>query len=249
MRKMSHFRSWYPARFHYVFADPWAAAPCLYNIHSFLRSHFEKYSVSSPFCFSFLIQNHSRGLTSIKKRNKCQQHLRFCDAVAEQSLTVWLQFIHQSNLNCVSLTVWYVDKTFLSSKESALSNNVLFFFFTLKWTNLVRGILYSVVLWKILLVIWLSVRIFVVPRSRDENKLVSFYPLSVSFEQVYYAFTEKPDKVFWAKLTERTFWLCAESTGTLGDLRKWVCSSSKDFKGFLLSRILNYEGTDPVFVQ
>ena len=29
--------------------------------------------------------------------------------------------------------------------------------------------------------------------------------LQVSFEQIYYAFAKKPDKLFWAKLNEKSF--------------------------------------------
>ena len=35
--------------------------------------------------------------------------------------------------------------------------------------------------------------------------VISFYALQVSFEQIYYAFAEKPDKLFWARLREKTF--------------------------------------------
>ena len=31
---------------------------------------------------------------------------------------------------------------------------------------------------------------------------MSFYALQVPFEQIYYAFAKKPDKLFWARLTE-----------------------------------------------
>ena len=34
---------------------------------------------------------------------------------------------------------------------------------------------------------------------------MSFYALQVSFEQIYYAFAEKPDKLLWARLKEKTF--------------------------------------------
>ena len=34
---------------------------------------------------------------------------------------------------------------------------------------------------------------------------MSFYGLQVSFEQVYYAFAKKPDKLFWARLKKVTF--------------------------------------------
>ena len=34
---------------------------------------------------------------------------------------------------------------------------------------------------------------------------MSFYALPVSFEQIYYAITKKPEKLFWARLKEKTF--------------------------------------------
>ena len=34
---------------------------------------------------------------------------------------------------------------------------------------------------------------------------MSFDALPVSFEQIYYAFAKKPDKLFWARLKEKTF--------------------------------------------
>ena len=34
---------------------------------------------------------------------------------------------------------------------------------------------------------------------------MSFYALHVSSEQIYYAFAKKPDKLFWARLKEKTF--------------------------------------------
>ena len=34
---------------------------------------------------------------------------------------------------------------------------------------------------------------------------MSFYALQVSFEQIYYAFAKKPDKLFRARLKEKTF--------------------------------------------
>ena len=34
---------------------------------------------------------------------------------------------------------------------------------------------------------------------------MSFYGLQVSFEQIYYAFAKKPDKLFWARLKKVTF--------------------------------------------
>ena len=34
---------------------------------------------------------------------------------------------------------------------------------------------------------------------------MSFYALQVSFEPIYYAFAEKPDKLLWARLKEKTF--------------------------------------------
>ena len=35
--------------------------------------------------------------------------------------------------------------------------------------------------------------------------MTSFYVLQVSFEQIYYAFAKKPDKLFWARLKEEIF--------------------------------------------
>ena len=34
---------------------------------------------------------------------------------------------------------------------------------------------------------------------------MSFHALQVSFEQIYYAFAKKPDKLFWARLKEKIF--------------------------------------------
>ena len=34
---------------------------------------------------------------------------------------------------------------------------------------------------------------------------MSFHALQVSFEQIYYAITKKPDELFWARLKEKTF--------------------------------------------
>ena len=34
---------------------------------------------------------------------------------------------------------------------------------------------------------------------------MSFYALKVSFEQIFYAFAKEPDKLFWARLKEKTF--------------------------------------------
>ena len=34
---------------------------------------------------------------------------------------------------------------------------------------------------------------------------MSFHALQVSFEQIYYAFATKPDKLFWARLKEKIF--------------------------------------------
>ena len=34
---------------------------------------------------------------------------------------------------------------------------------------------------------------------------MTFYALQVSFEQICYAFAKKPDKLFWARLKEKTF--------------------------------------------
>ena len=34
---------------------------------------------------------------------------------------------------------------------------------------------------------------------------MSFYALQVSFAQIYYEFAKKPDKLFWARLKEKTF--------------------------------------------
>ena len=34
---------------------------------------------------------------------------------------------------------------------------------------------------------------------------MSFYALQVFFEQIYYAFAKKPDKLFWARLKAKTF--------------------------------------------
>ena len=34
---------------------------------------------------------------------------------------------------------------------------------------------------------------------------MSFYGLQVSFEQVYYAFAKKPDKLFWTRLKKVNF--------------------------------------------
>ena len=34
---------------------------------------------------------------------------------------------------------------------------------------------------------------------------MSFYALQVSFQQIYYAFAKKPDKLFWTRLKEKTF--------------------------------------------
>ena len=34
---------------------------------------------------------------------------------------------------------------------------------------------------------------------------MAFDALQVSFEQTYYAFAKKPDKLFWARLKEKTF--------------------------------------------
>ena len=35
--------------------------------------------------------------------------------------------------------------------------------------------------------------------------VMSFYALQVCFEQIYYAFAKKPDKLFWARLKKVTF--------------------------------------------
>ena len=34
---------------------------------------------------------------------------------------------------------------------------------------------------------------------------MSFYALQVSYEQIYYAFGKKQDKLFWARLKEKLF--------------------------------------------
>ena len=34
---------------------------------------------------------------------------------------------------------------------------------------------------------------------------MSFYGLQISFEQIYYAFAKKPDKLFWARLMKVAF--------------------------------------------
>ena len=34
---------------------------------------------------------------------------------------------------------------------------------------------------------------------------MSFYAWQFSFEQIYYAFAKKPDKLFWERLKEKTF--------------------------------------------
>ena len=34
---------------------------------------------------------------------------------------------------------------------------------------------------------------------------MSFYALQVSFEQIYYAFAKKQDKLFWTRRKEKTF--------------------------------------------
>ena len=52
-----------------------------------------------------------------------------------------------------------------------------------------------------------------VVRFRDKSRLyhlkfyhvMSFYASQVSFERIYYAIANKPDKVFWARLKEKTF--------------------------------------------
>ena len=35
--------------------------------------------------------------------------------------------------------------------------------------------------------------------------VMSFYALPVSFEQIYYAFAKNPEKLFWARLKEKSF--------------------------------------------
>ena len=34
---------------------------------------------------------------------------------------------------------------------------------------------------------------------------MSYYALQISFVQIYYVFAKKPDKLFWARLKEKTF--------------------------------------------
>ena len=57
----------------------------------------------------------------------------------------------------------------------------------------------------------MSLLCFQVVRFRDNSlaskfyHVLSFYALQVSFEQIYYAFAKKPNKLFWARLKEKTF--------------------------------------------
>ena len=122
---------------------------------------------------------------------------------------------------------------------------------------MVRGILVSLILWKLLFCNWMSFEtLAVVHRNRDDNKLfhiktndwwqevlglfwvanrfqklefpvfasklfsserepelrievlpchVFFILLQLSFQQIFYAFAKKPDKLFWKRLEEKTF--------------------------------------------
>ena len=37
------------------------------------------------------------------------------------------------------------------------------------------------------------------------SHVMSFYALQVSFEKIYYTLAEEPDKLFWARMKEKTF--------------------------------------------
>ena len=45
--------------------------------------------------------------------------------------------------------------------------------------------------------------------------VMSFHALQVSIEKIYYASKEKPDKLFWTRLKEKTFAIAAKRLGTL----------------------------------
>ena len=52
---------------------------------------------------------------------------------------------------------------------------------------------------------------------------MSFFVLQVSFEQIYYALAKKPDKLFWARLKEKTFALVGKSLEQL-ESREILCA-------------------------
>ena len=60
------------------------------------------------------------------------------------------------------------------------------------------------------------------------------HSLQVSFENIYYVSAKKPDKLFWAKLKEKTFALVGKRLKHLeyGDILFVLCPKTKNASGF-----------------
>ena len=57
---------------------------------------------------------------------------------------------------------------------------------------------------------------------------MSFYALEVSFEQIFYATSKKPDKLFWARLKEKIFAFVAKRLEHL-ESREILCVHCPNF--------------------
>ena len=109
------------------------------------------------------------------KQRECLELLRLYNAVVGESLKVTFQFLHHPLLKCATLRAWYDNKSKFCQLKGLFWQTV-FVFFLFKPTNLIRGILFSLIISKPLLCICLSIQILgvAVRRSTDENKLLPF---------------------------------------------------------------------------
>ena len=78
--------------------------------------------------------------------------------------------------------------------------------------------------------------------------VTSFYALQDSFEKVYYAIAEEPDKLFWTGLKGRLLHLW-ENVWNTWRVEKFCVFIVQKFSFFSLSGIKTFEGTYLVFVQ
>ena len=104
--------------------------------------------------------------------SKCLERLRFYDEVNEQSLTEKLQFPHLPvEKACEFKSPIQSQDKILSKNESVAANGFLFFSL-LERISLVRGVLLSLIIWKLQLFNCRSIQTLVVVtrRSRDKYK-------------------------------------------------------------------------------
>ena len=78
---------------------------------------------------------------------------------------------------------------------------------------------------------------------------MSFHGLQVSFESIYYAFAQKPSKLFWARLNKVGFAFAGKRLKHLESRETLCVHHPKSLNALNLREYKKFYRTDPLFVQ